>query len=101
MARREAVPARAWTQSLNRFHNKEPSGATEPPMRVSVATVAWAHGVNANQVFGWRKLYHAGLLRSIPAASFGGAGRVAFGCCRWQSRMQNAHSHSKRVLKAV
>jgi transposase len=29
---------------------------------VSVATVARAHGINANQVFGWRKLYHAGLL---------------------------------------
>ena len=40
---------------------------------VSVATVARAHGVNANQVFGWRKLYQAGLLRSIPAASFGEA----------------------------
>lgn len=29
---------------------------------VSVARVARAHGINANQVFGWRKLYHAGLL---------------------------------------
>jgi transposase len=29
----------------------------------SVAKVARAHGVNANQVFGWRKLYQAGLLR--------------------------------------
>jgi|SRR5579883_1446473 len=29
---------------------------------VSVATIARAHGVNANQVFGWRKLYHAGQL---------------------------------------
>jgi transposase len=29
---------------------------------VSVATVARAHGINANQVFGWRKLYHSGLL---------------------------------------
>jgi len=26
---------------------------------VSVATVARAHGVNANQVFGWRKLYQS------------------------------------------
>jgi transposase len=31
---------------------------------VSVATIARAHGVNANQVFHWRKLYHAGLLVS-------------------------------------
>ena len=29
---------------------------------VSVATVARAHGVNANQVSGWRKLYQSGLL---------------------------------------
>ena len=28
----------------------------------SVARVARAHGVNANQVFGWRKLYLAGKL---------------------------------------
>jgi transposase len=35
----------------------------------SVAIVARAHGVNANQVFGWRKLYQAGLLGSPNAAS--------------------------------
>ena len=35
----------------------------------SVAIVARAHGVNANQVFGWRKLYQAGLLGSTKAAS--------------------------------
>jgi transposase len=37
---------------------------------VSVATVARAHGVNANQVFHWRKLYQAGLLESsvLPAS---------------------------------
>jgi transposase len=29
---------------------------------VSVATVARAHSINANQVFGWRKLYQTGLL---------------------------------------
>jgi len=29
---------------------------------VSVAVVARRHGVNANQVFHWRKLYHSGLL---------------------------------------
>ncbi len=29
---------------------------------VSVAAVAQAHGVNANQVFYWRKLYNAGQL---------------------------------------
>jgi transposase len=28
----------------------------------SVARVAWAHGVNANQVFAWRRQYQRGLL---------------------------------------
>jgi len=35
----------------------------------SVAIVARAHGVNANQVFGWRKLYHSGLLGSASSTS--------------------------------
>ena len=35
----------------------------------SVAIVARAHGVNANQVFGWRKLYHSGLLGSADPSS--------------------------------
>jgi transposase len=34
---------------------------------VSVASVAQAHGVNANQVFYWRKLYEAGQLENTPA----------------------------------
>ena len=29
---------------------------------MSVARVAWGHGINANQVFGWRRLYLAGRL---------------------------------------
>ncbi|MBE0658613.1 MAG: transposase [Bryobacteraceae bacterium] len=33
----------------------------------SVARVARAHGVNANQVFHWRRLYHQGLLDDIPS----------------------------------
>ena len=37
----------------------------------SVAIVARAHGVNANQVFAWRKLYHAGGLGSADAAAIG------------------------------
>ena len=36
---------------------------------VSVATVARAHGVNANLVFHWRKLYHAGLLDQPSTAA--------------------------------
>ena len=39
----------------------------------SVAIVARAHGVNANQVFGWRKLYQAGLLGSPQAELVGEA----------------------------
>ncbi|SRR5260370_14709108 len=34
---------------------------------VSVASVAQAHGVNANQVFYWRKLYDAGQLQSTAS----------------------------------
>ncbi len=34
---------------------------------VSVAAVAQAHGVNANQVFYWRKLYDAGQLACKPS----------------------------------
>jgi transposase len=41
---------------------------------VSVATVAQAHGVNANQVFYWRKLYEAGQLESTVAQSTGDLG---------------------------
>ena len=33
----------------------------------SVAVIARAHQVNANQVFHWRKLYHAGRLETKPA----------------------------------
>lgn len=36
---------------------------------VSVAAVAQAYGVNANQVFYWRKLYEAGQLESTTAMS--------------------------------
>jgi transposase len=34
----------------------------------SVAQIARAHGVNANQVFNWRKLYNAGRLETESAA---------------------------------
>ena len=36
---------------------------TMQPGAPSVAVIARAHGVNANQVFNWRKLYHAGRLK--------------------------------------
>lgn len=44
---------------------------------VSVATVAQAHGVNANQVFYWRKLYEAGQLESTVAQPAGDTGARA------------------------
>jgi len=41
---------------------------TMRPGAPSVAVIARAHGVNANQVFNWRKLYHAGRLNDkVPA----------------------------------
>src|SRR3981081_3573131 len=44
---------------------------------VSVSTVAQAHGVNANQVFYWRKLYEAGQLERTVAQSTGDLGARA------------------------
>ena len=41
---------------------------TMRPGAPSVAVIARAHGVNANQVFNWRKLYNAGRLDDkVPA----------------------------------
>ena len=49
----------------------------------SVARVARAHGVNANQVFGWRKLYLAGRLGGSGAVKLlPGSGQREFGR-RW------------------
>ena len=42
---------------------------TMRPGAPSVAVVARAHGVNANQVFNWRKLYHAGRLNDKAQAT--------------------------------
>jgi transposase len=41
---------------------------------VSVSTVAQAHGINANQVFYWRKLYEGGQLESTVAQPTGDLG---------------------------
>jgi transposase len=44
---------------------------TMRPGAPSVAVIARAHGVNANQVFNWRKLYHAGRLNDkVHAGEF-------------------------------
>jgi transposase len=42
---------------------------TMRPGAPSVAVIARAHGVNANQVFNWRKLYQAGRLNEKVHAS--------------------------------
>jgi transposase len=42
---------------------------TMRPGAPSVAVIARAHGVNANQVFNWRKLYQAGRLNDNVRAS--------------------------------
>jgi transposase len=42
---------------------------TMQPGAPSVAVIARAHGVNANQVFNWRKLYHAGRLNEKAPAT--------------------------------
>jgi transposase len=42
---------------------------TMRPGAPSVAVIARAHGVNANQVFNWRKLYHAGRLNDTNPAT--------------------------------
>jgi transposase len=39
------------------------------PGAPSVAVIARAHGVNANQVFNWRKLYQAGRLDEKPSVT--------------------------------
>jgi len=42
---------------------------TMRPGAPSVAVIARAHGVNANQVFNWRKLYYAGRLNEKVQAT--------------------------------
>ena len=59
---------------------------------VSVAAVAQAHGVNANQVFYWRKLYAAGQLECKPLLARTSR-HLAFACCR-SPLMPSSHSNS-------
>src|SRR5450432_1216286 len=46
----------------SRLERRQVVEETMRPGAPSVAVIARAHGVNANQVFNWRKLYHAGRL---------------------------------------
>ena len=65
-------------QPISQSRNKRRYRSAEERRRIveetlvpgtSVAIVARAHGVNANQVFGWRKLYQAGRLGCANAVS--------------------------------
>jgi transposase len=60
------LPANAEPGRKRRMRSKlERRQVVEETMRPgapSVAVIARAHGVNANQVFNWRKLYHSGRL---------------------------------------
>jgi transposase len=66
MVQNGRLPANAEPGRKHRMRSKlERRQVVEETMRPgapSVAVIARAHGVNANQVFNWRKLYHAGLL---------------------------------------
>ena len=71
---------------------------------VSVATVARRHGVNANQVFYWRKLYHAGQL-GTPEHSAEPSVRllpVAVADCKWSgSGPQRSESAASGVTMNI
>jgi transposase len=53
----------------SKLERREVVEETMRPGAPSVAVIARAHGVNANQVFSWRKLYHAGRLNDKVQAS--------------------------------
>jgi len=68
----EAIESIAGTRRMRQYRTTEEKRLVVEATRragVSVATVARAHGVNANQVFYWRKLYEAGRLESMTAMS--------------------------------
>src|SRR3984957_21241059 len=61
--------ARAKRRMLSKLERRQVVEETMRPGAPSVAVIARAHGVNANQVFNWRKLYHAGRLNDKVQAS--------------------------------
>jgi transposase len=63
---------------------------------VSVSSVARAHGINANQVFQWRKLYRDGLL---DAAATGNEIRMLPVTVSDESRGQAAGRPAARLLQ--
>ena len=73
MVQNSRLPANPEAGRKRRMRSKlERRQVVEETMRPgapSVAVIARAHGVNANQVFNWRKLYHAGRLNDKVQAS--------------------------------
>ncbi len=73
MVQNGKVPANPEPGRQRRMRSKlERRQVVEETMRPgapSVAVIARAHGVNANQVFNWRKLYYAGRLNEKVQAS--------------------------------
>ena len=68
----EAIESIAGTRRMRQYRTTEEKRLVVEATRragASVATVARACGVNANQVFYWRKLYEAGRLESTTAMS--------------------------------
>jgi transposase len=66
----EAVPEeRRLRRHRSKLERRQVVEETMRPGAPSVAVIARAHGVNANQVFNWRKLYHEGRLNDKVQAS--------------------------------
>jgi transposase len=64
----EAMPNEPFAKRLRRS-KQERRRVVEETLKpgASVAVIARAHGVNANQVFHWRRLYREGRLDIVPA----------------------------------
>jgi transposase len=67
----DSEPASAETPKRRRRSIQERRRMVEETLApgASVARVARAHGVNANQVFSWRRLYQRGMLSGNAGAS--------------------------------
>src|ERR1700691_466295 len=66
----DAVPEeRRLRRHRSKLERRQVVDETMRPGAPSVAVIARAHGVNANQVFNWRKLYHAGRLNDRVQAT--------------------------------
>jgi len=67
----------------------------------SVALVARAHGVNANLVFNWRRLYQAGLLGGCDRAKLLPVKVTPESLSRWTGRLREPGSSSSSSVGAI